>query len=358
MQIFEEMKEQGHEQLIFVQDNKTDLKAIIGIHNTVLGPALGGCRMWDYETEEEAIDDVLRLSQGMTYKAGISGEDYGGGKSVIWGDPEVHRTEGLFRALGRFVDALGGRYSTGTDVGTQPEDFVMMRKETPHVGALPKEYGGGGDSSVPTAYGTLMGIKASCRYKYGSDDLSGKKVALQGLGKVGLKLARQLKEEGAELVGTDVMEENIEMGREIGMEIVKPDAIYDVDCDIFSPNALGAVVNDETLERFTCDIICGAANNVLAEPEHGRKLADKGILYAPDYVVNAGGLILVCDEMQPSGYSEERVMKKCEGIYDRLLKVFELAEEQDIATNKAADIFVEERIETIRTTNSIGKFKG
>ncbi len=356
MQIFEKMKEQGHEQLNFVQDNKTDLKAIISIHNTVLGPALGGCRMWNYEEEEDVIKDVLRLSKGMTYKAGISGEDYGGGKTVIWGDPEVHRTEGLFRALGRFVDALGGRYTTGTDVGTQPEDFVMMRKETPHVGALPEEYGGGGDSSIPTAYGTLMGIKASCMYRYGSDDLEGKTVAVQGLGKVGLKLARHLKDEGAELIGADVVEENIEKGREMGMEIVEPDAIYDADCDIFSPNALGAVVNDDTIERFNCDIICGAANNILAEPEHGRKLAERGILYAPDYVVNAGGLILVCDEMQPGGYSEERVMKKCEGIYDRLLQVYELAEKQDITTTQAADKFVEDRIETIRVTNTIRKF--
>ncbi len=356
MDIFAKMQEHGHEQLIFLQENKTDLKAIIGIHNTVLGPALGGCRMWDYDEEEDAIDDVLRLSKGMTYKAGISGEDFGGGKTVIWGDPETHRTEGLFRALGRYIDALNGRYSTGTDVGTQPEDFVLMRKETPYVGALPKEYGGGGDSSVPTAYGTFLGIQASCKYKYNSDDLKGKKIAIQGLGKVGLKLARHLKDAGAELVGTDVVEDNIEAGKKIGMEIVEPDEIYDVDCDVFSPNALGAVVNDDTINRFKCDIICGAANNILAEAKHGKELANKGILYAPDYIVNAGGLILVCDEMEPNGYSEERVLKKCEEIYNKLLKVFKLADEENITTNKAADKLVEERISTIEVTNTISKY--
>ncbi|MFW5790926.1 MAG: Leu/Phe/Val dehydrogenase [Halanaerobiaceae bacterium] len=353
MKIFEQMKEHGHEQVMFLQEKKTDLKAILAIHNTVLGPGLGGCRMWDYDSEDEALNDVLRLSKGMTYKAGISGEDFGGGKTVIWGDPETHRTEGLFRALGRFINSLGGRYSTGTDVGTMPEDFVLMRKETPYVGALPKEYGGGGDSSIPTAYGTLMGIKASCKYRYGSEDLSGKKIAIQGLGKVGYKLARQLKEEGAELVGTDVVEENIERAKELGMKIVEPDEIFDVDCDIFSPNALGAVINDDTIDRFKCDIICGAANNVLAEKRHSKELEERDILYAPDYVVNAGGLILVCDEMEPNGYSEERTMKKTEGIYNTLLKVFEIAEQEGITTDKAADHLVEERIETVAAIGNI-----
>ncbi|MFN2363824.1 MAG: Leu/Phe/Val dehydrogenase [Halarsenatibacteraceae bacterium] len=353
MKIFEQMEKNGHEQVMFFQEEKTDLKAILAIHNTVLGPGLGGCRMWDYDSEDDALNDVLRLSKGMTYKAGISGEDFGGGKTVIWADPETHRTEGLFRVLGRYINSLGGRYSTGTDVGTMPEDFVLMRKETPYVGALPKEYGGGGDSSIPTAYGTLMGIKASCKYRYGSEDLDGKKIAIQGLGKVGYKLAELLKEEGAELVGTDVVEENIERAKELGMEIVEPDDIFDVDCDIFSPNALGAVINDDTINRFKCDIICGAANNVLAEKRHSKELEERDILYAPDYVVNAGGLILICDEMEPNGYSEKRTMKKTEGIYNTLLKVFKIADQEEITTDKAADHLVEERIETVATIGNI-----
>ncbi|MGM0419669.1 MAG: Leu/Phe/Val dehydrogenase [Bacillota bacterium] len=356
MGIFDQMKEHGHEQVMFIQENKTGLKSIIAIHDTTLGPGLGGCRMWDYDSEEDALYDVLRLSKGMTYKAGISGEDFGGGKTVIWGDPEEMRSEGLFRALGRFIDSLGGRYMTGTDVGTTPEDFVVMRKETKYVGALPEEYGGGGDSSIPTAYGAYLGIKASCKYRYGSEDLSDRVIAVQGLGKVGSKLAKSLVEDGAKVIGTDVVEENIEEAKEMGVEIVEPDAIFDVDCDIFSPNALGAVINDETIDRFKCDIICGAANNVLAEKKHGKELQERDILYAPDYLVNAGGLILVCDEMEPTGYSERRTMKKTEGIYDKLLDVYDMAEAEGITTVEAADRLVEERLETIKTINHIRKF--
>jgi len=353
MGIFERMEEEGHEQLLFLQENKTDLKAIIGVHDTTLGPALGGCRMLDYDSEEDAIEDVLRLSKGMTYKSAVAGEDFGGGKTVIWGDPEEHRTEGLFRALGRYVDAMGGRYYTGTDVGTKPEDFVLMRKETPYVGALPQEYGGGGDSSVPTAYGTYVGIKACCQYRYGDDDLSGRKVAVQGLGKVGLKLINHLLEDDVEIVAADVDEEKLAEARELGVETVKPEEIYDVDCDIFSPNALGAVINDDTVERLNCDIVAGSANNVLAEEKHGRMLADKGILYAPDFVINAGGMILVCDEMEPSGFDEDRTMKKTERIYDQLLSIFELAEDEDIPTQKAAKRVADRRMETMTVTGTI-----
>ncbi len=353
MSIFEKMKEHGQEQLMFLQENQTDLKAIIGIHNTTLGPALGGCRMLDYDNEEEAIEDVLRLSQGMTYKSAIAGEDYGGGKTVIWGDPETHRTEGLFRALGRYIDALNGRYYTGTDVGTKPEDFVLMRKETPYVGALPQEYGGGGDSSVPTAYGTYMGIKASCHYRYGDDDLDGLTIAVQGLGKVGHKLVKHLLEEGAEIIGTDVDEEKIERAQELGVEIVEPEEIYDVECDIFSPNALGAVINDDTIDRFKCDIIAGSANNVLAEDRHAEELSERDILYAPDFVINAGGMILVCDEMEPDGFDEDRTMKKTERIYNQLLDIFTKSETENIPTHTAAKKLAEDRINKISVTNTI-----
>src|SRR6056297_956064 len=238
MELFKEMEEHGHEQIMFLQDNKVNLKAIIAIHNTVLGPSLGGCRMWDYDKEDEMITDALRLSEGMTYKSGISNVDFGGAKSVIWGDPHQDKTEGLFRALGKFINTLNGRYSTGTDVGTTFDDFVILRKETPFVGALPKEFGGSGDSSIATACGVYHGIRACCKEKYGSDSLKHKKIAVQGLGKVGYKLAKRLIDDGCQVYGTDINEEHITRAKEIGVSIVKAEEIYDVDCDIFSPNAL------------------------------------------------------------------------------------------------------------------------
>lgn len=353
MELFKRMEEEGHEQVMFFQEKKSKLKAIIAIHDTTLGPSLGGCRMWPYDKEEEAVEDVLRLSKGMTYKSGIAGVDFGGAKTVVWGDPETDKSEALFRALGKFIDGLGGRYSTGTDVGTTYDDFVYLRKETPYVGALPKEYGGSGDSSIATAYGVYHGIKACSKHKYGTDSLKGRKVALQGLGKVGSKLAKHLIDEGCEVVGTDINEKYVEDARKMGVKIVEPEEIYTVDCDIFSPNALGAVINDETIDQFKCDIIAGAANNVLAEPKHGKMLKEKGILYAPDYVINGGGLIQVADELTYREYSEERVMKKCEGIYGQLLKIFKMSEERNIPTNEAADKLVEERLEEIAAVKMI-----
>lgn len=353
MKLFEEMVEKGHEQVVFMQDKKTNLKSVIAIHSTVLGPAVGGCRMYPYDTEDDMLTDALRLSEGMTYKSAAAGDDYGGGKTVIWGDPATDKSEGLFRAVGRFINNFNGRYYTGTDVGTTYYDFVTMRKETPYVGALPEAYGGGGDSSIPTAYGTYHGIKASCKEKYGSDSLEGKTVAVQGLGKVGEKLVKHLIDEGVKVYGTDVDQDAIEAARKLGVEIVEPDEIFAVDCDIFAPCALGAVINDETIPQFKCDIICGSANNILKEKRHGEILYEKGILYAPDYVANAGGLIQVTDEMDPSGYNRERTMKKCEGIYDNLLRVFAISRKKDIPTFEAADHMVEERLETIAHLKSI-----
>lgn len=353
MELFKEMEEHGHEQVMFLQDNKVNLKAIIAIHNTVLGPSLGGCRMWDYEKEDEMITDALRLSEGMTYKSGISNVDFGGAKSVIWGDPHQDKTEGLFRALGKFINTLNGRYSTGTDVGTTFDDFVILRKETPYVGALPKEFGGSGDSSIATAYGVFHGIKACCKYRYGNDSCGDLTVAVQGLGKVGLKLSKHLLDQGCKVIATDIEEENVKNAKELGAEIVKPDQIYDVECDIFSPNALGAVINEETIKRLNCDIIAGAANNVLEDHHFADILKKEKILYAPDYVINAGGLIQVADELGIGGYNEERTMKKCEHIYDKLLQIFEIAEEKDITTVDAADHIVKERIEMMKAVHNI-----
>ncbi len=353
MNLFEQMEKEGHEQFMFFQEKHSGLKAILAIHNTVLGPGLGGCRMWNYEKEEDAIYDALRLSKGMTYKSGISGEDFGGAKTVVWADPENDKSEELFRALGKFINSLNGRYSTGTDVGTNYDDFVIMSKETPYVGALPKEYGGSGDSSIATAYGVYNGIKACSKEKYGTRDLKDKIVAVQGLGKVGSKVAKHLIDEECKVIATDINDTHLQVGRELGAEIVDAEEIYDIDCDIFSPNALGAVVNEDTIDRFKCDIIAGAANNVLASLDYAEKLEERGILYAPDYVINAGGLIQVADELDNDNYSEERVMKKCEGIYLKILNIFSIAREKNISTAEAADHLVEERIKAIKYINTI-----
>jgi len=347
LEIFKEMEKHGHEQVIFNYDKKTGLKAIICIHDTTLGPALGGCRMWPYASEAEALIDALRLSKGMTYKCAIADTDHGGGKTVIIGNPKKDKSEGLFRALGRYVQALNGRYYTGTDVGTTAMDFVYAARECDYIVALPEEYGGSGNSAIPTAYGVYLGIKASVKEKLDRDSLEDIKIAVQGLGKVGCRVVRHLVKERAEVVATDINKENVERAKHDypAITIVEPDEIYDVECDVFSPNALGAVINDETVERLKCKIVAGAANNQLAEPRHGDILHEKGILYAPDYVINAGGLIQVADEL--IGYNHERVMKKTEEIYNILMKVYRISKEKNIPTYKAADTFVEERLETI-----------
>ncbi|MCL4515708.1 MAG: leucine dehydrogenase [Firmicutes bacterium] len=346
MKIFDEMAKNGHEQLIFNYDRTTGLKAIIAIHDTTLGPALGGCRMWNYSSEEEAVIDALRLSRGMTYKCGISGVDFGGGKTVIIGDPQRGKSEELFRALGRFVETLGGRYYTGTDVGTTYDDFVYVSRETSSVVGLPEEYGGSGNSSIITAFGVWKGIKACARTVFGSDSLSGLTIAIQGLGKVGGHLVELLHQEGAELVVTDINEEYVrDIKERYPVHVVAPEEIFGVSCDIFSPNALGAVLNDETIPRLKCKIVAGAANNQLKEPRHGDMLFEKGVLYAPDYVINAGGLIQVADEFD--GYSKDRAFKKAAGIYDTLIKIFAIARHRNIPPFRAVDEIVERRISRI-----------
>ncbi len=343
MKIFEQMEKEGHEQVMFMQENASGLKAIIVIHDTTLGPALGGCRMWKYDSEDDAVRDGLRLSKGMTYKSGAAGVDFGGGKTVIFGDPTKDKNEGLFRALGRFLESMGGRYSTGTDVGTTPYDFVIASKETQFVGALPEAWGGSGDSSIITAFGTWKGIKASAKVKYGTDSLEGLTVAVQGVGKVGGKLVGLLIDEGAKVIVADVVEKNVEMvTSQYDVEVVSPEEIMFVDCDIFSPNALGAIINDETIEKIKCDIVAGAANNQLAEPRHGDILFEKEIFYAPDYVINAGGLIQVADEAE--GYNRDRAFASADLIYDRIMKIAEISKEKNIPTYKAADKMVEDRI--------------
>ncbi|AVX30480.1 leucine dehydrogenase [Carboxydocella thermautotrophica] len=343
LEVFEYMKKYDYEQVVLCYDKASGLKAIIAIHDTTLGPALGGTRMWTYASEDDAILDALRLSRGMTYKAAAAGLNLGGGKTVIIGDPRKDKSEALFRAFGRYVESLNGRYITAEDVGTSVQDMEYVRMETRWVTGVAS---GSGDPSPMTAFGVWKGMKAAVKEKFGTDSLSGMTVAVQGLGHVGYYLCKYLADEGAKLVVTDIFPERVEkVVQEFGARAVEPEAIYGVEAEIFAPCALGAVVNDETLPQFKFQIIAGAANNVLKEERHGDELEAKGILYAPDFVINAGGLINVADELE--GYNRERAIQKIAGIYDNILRVFAIAKRDNIPTYKAAEVMAEERIRTI-----------
>ncbi|MEW9032156.1 MAG: Glu/Leu/Phe/Val dehydrogenase [Planifilum fimeticola] len=351
MKWFDYMERYDYEQLIFCQDKNSGLKAIIAIHDTTLGPALGGVRMWKYDSEEEAIVDALRLARGMTYKAAAAGLNLGGGKTVIIGDPRKDKNEEMFRALGRFIQGLNGRYITAEDVGTTEEDMDIIHQETRFVTGVSPAFGSSGNPSPVTAYGVYRGMKAAAKIAFGSDSLEGKTVAVQGVGSVAYHLCKHLHEEGARLIVTDIVRENVERAvRDFGAESVDPDKIYDVECDIFSPCALGAIINDETLPRLKCRVVAGSANNQLKEERHGDRLEELGIIYVPDYVINAGGLINVADEL--FGYNRERAMKKVETIYDNVLRVFEIAKRDGIPSYKAADRMAEERIESLARSRS------
>lgn len=351
MKIFEIMENFDYEQLVFCQDKASGLKAIICVHDTTLGPALGGTRMWNYQNEEEAIQDVLRLARGMTYKNAAAGLNIGGGKTVIIGDSKTQKSEELFRALGRYVQALGGRYITAEDVGTNVQDMDWVKLETEFVTGVSSSYGSSGDPSPMTARGVWRGMKAAAKEVFGTDDLANKSVAVQGLGHVGYYLVQHLAEEGAKLIVTDINPEAVaQVVNETGATAVKPEDIYSVDVDIFAPCALGAVINDDTIPKLRCQIIAGAANNVLAEERHGEIIHERGILYVPDYVINAGGVINVADELE--GYNYERALKKVEGIYDNVAKVIAIAKREKIPTYRAADRLAEERIEKIGRVRS------
>jgi leucine dehydrogenase len=339
-------KHGDHEQVVFCQNKDVGLKAIIAIHNTALGPALGGTRMWNYKTEEEALIDVLRLSKGMTYKASASGLNLGGGKAVIIGDPKTQKTEGLFRAFGRFVNSLNGRYITAEDVGTTVREMEFVFMETSWVTGIPKAFGGSGDPSPYTAHGVLMGIKAAVKEKLATDSLKGVRIAVQGLGNVGHHLVEYLAKEGALLTVTDIdAAKTSKTAAQFNAKSVGPDEITSVECDVFSPCAMGAVVNDASIGQIKAKIVCGGANNQLAEPRHGDMLREMGILYAPDYVTNAGGLMNVFVELE--GYSPERAFDKTKQVYENLMQVFAIAKRDGIGTHTAADRLAEERIATI-----------
>jgi leucine dehydrogenase len=338
----------GHEEVVFFQDKTCGLKAIIAIHDTTLGPALGGTRMWSYTNEEEALVDVLRLSRGMTYKAAVSGLNLGGGKAVIIGDPKKDKSEALFRSFGRFVESLNGRYITAEDVNTSVDDIEHIFTETNYVTGVAQQYGGSGNPAPYTALGTFRGIEAAVTKAYGSRSLKDKTIAIQGVGAVGLELAKLLNEAGAKIIYTDINETNIQRMREAlpAATFVEPQAIFGAQCDVYSPCALGASVNDETIPQLRCKIVAGAANNQLKEDRHGMILKERGIVYAPDYLINAGGLMNVSIEFE--GWADSKSRRMIDTIYDKTLEVFRISEVENIPVNKAADVMAEKRIESIK----------
>lgn len=346
MDIFEEMQQRGHEQVIFNYDRASGLKAIIAIHDTTLGPALGGCRMLPYANEETALIDVLRLSEGMTYKSAAAGLDFGGGKTVIIGDPAVDKSEALFRALGRFIDTLHGRYRTGEDVGTSEDDFVHSLRETRFLVGLPQAYGGSGDTGDNTALGVMQAIRAGLMHRYGTDSLKGRRVAVQGLGKVGYHVARHAVEEGAEVVAADINPHVVgRVASELGVEPTDPWAVLETPCDVFAPCALGNVINSDSVGKLACQIIAGSANNQLESDILADRLMERHILYAPDFIANAGGLIQVADEIQ--GYNLDRVAHQIETIYDVLGAIFKQADSDGRSTVSVALDHVKKRLDYV-----------
>ncbi len=353
MENFELMEKYGHEQIVYCSNPESGLKALIAIHDTTLGPALGGTRMMNYPSIELALNDVLRLSRGMTYKAAVAGLNLGGGKAVIIGDSTTQKNELLFRTFGKFVEGLGGRYIAAEDVGTDVFDMEYVRMETSYVTGISKALGGSGDPSPVSAYGVFVGMKACANEKWGNDSLRGRKIAVQGAGHVARYLCEHLYTEGAEIYITDILDNKIKRVLEtIKAHVVKPDQIYDLDVDIFSPNALGSIINDNTIPRIKAEIIAGAANNQLEdEDKHGKMLLEKGVLYAPDYVINSGGLINVANELE--GYRQDRAMKQAEGIYDIVKRVFSLSKKQNIPTHEASNNLAEERLQKIGSIKKI-----
>ena len=335
-----------HEQVVFVSDDKSGLKAIIAVHNSNLGPALGGCRMWPYASEEEAVRDVLRLSRGMTYKSAMANLKLGGGKSVIIGNPRTDKTPALLAAFARALEQLNGRYIAAEDSGTSVADMKAMTQFTRHVAGIhdkPSDEGTrSGDPSPATAYGTFVGIQTAVKERLGRDSLEGLRVAVQGVGNVGFDLARQLGEAGVKLWVTDIHREPlVQAGKELGATVVAPEEIFGLDVDVFAPCALGAILNDSTIPQLKAKIVAGAANNQLAEPRHGLELMKRGILYAPDYVINAGGIIDVYHER--IGFERAALIRHIEGIRDNLMEVFERAREEERPTAEVADAIAEER---------------
>jgi leucine dehydrogenase len=348
MDIFELMKRDGHEQIIFNFDKETGMRAIIAIHDSTLGQTFGGVRMVNYGSMEDALKDAMRLSKAMTYKCAAAEEDKGGGKAVIWGDPKKDKNEAFLRAFGRFIEMLNGRFVTGADLNITAMDGSIMGRESRYILAKPREEGSSGSTGPITAFGIYVGLKACAKFIWGNENLQGKKIAVQGLGAVGEPLLGYLKKGGLEVMATDMNEETLQrLQPQYGFKRVKPEAIYEVECDIFCPCAIGSILNDQTIPKLKCKIVAGSANNQLEDEErHSRMLQERSILYAPDYIINAGGVIQVIDEIQ--GYNPERVKMKTERVYGRLLHIFEMAKKEGILPLEAANRYAESRIREIQ----------
>ncbi|SDS73947.1 leucine dehydrogenase [Mucilaginibacter mallensis] len=350
--IFSQLEAFGHKKIVFCSDPDTGLRAIIAIHDTTLGPALGGTRMWAYKSEADALEDVLRLSKSMTYKAAIAGLNLGGGKAVIIGDSRKDKTEVLLRKFGRFIKNLNGEFITAEDVGTNPKDMEYIRMETQHVTGLPESIGGSGDPAPVAAQGVFMGIKAAVKELYGSDNLTGKSVIVQGIGHVGENLVRLLRDENAMVYASDINEERLgQVAKKYGAQAISNNNIFDISADIYAPCGLGATVNTQTINKLKCGIIAGSANNQLEDEHiHGQMLLDKGILFAPDYVINAGGLINCYSELM--GFSKKRTLQLTENIYDATRNILKLSKTENISTIEAANKIAEKRIADIKKVKS------
>ncbi len=349
------MEKYDYENLLICQDRAIGFKAVIAIHDTTLGPATGGCRMWQYESEMKAIEDALRLARGMTYKYAAAGVNLGGGKTVIIGDPYRKDREPVFRVLGKFINRLGGKYITGEDVGTTLRDMEYIRMETPYVVTLPTYLGGAGDIAPMTAFGTIQAMRACAKEVFGTDNLEGKKVSIQGLGAVGYHVVRQLIELKAKIIVTDINSERVSrVVKEFGLPTVSPEDIYGLDVDIYSPCALGATLNDATLKKLKCKIIAGCANNQLKEDRHGDLLEKMGILYAPDYIANAGGTIYDTDRVGVGPVNHERGKEKVSRIYQTMESLIEISKRDKIPTYLAADRLAEERIQYMAEVKKYG----
>jgi leucine dehydrogenase len=350
--VFGQLSFDGHEQIVFCNDKDTGLKAIIGIHNTVLGPALGGTRMWQYNNEWEALNDVLRLSRGMSFKSAITGLNLGGGKAVIIGDAKTQKTPELMKRFGEFVHSLSGRYITAEDVGMETSDMDLVREVTPYVTGISEEKGGAGNPSPITAYGVFMGMKAAAKFKFGTDVLEDKSVIVQGIGHVGESLVEHLTNEGAKVIISDINEARLnEVSDKYGATIYRGNDVYSEAVDIYAPCALGATINDATINNIRAKVIAGAANNQLAdENKHGQMLKDRGIVYAPDFLINAGGIINVYAELE--NYGKTEIMRKTENIYNTTLEILSNAESNDATTHQAALNIAQGRIDARKKENT------
>lgn len=349
-----ELNVPGYEEVYRAHDRRAGLLAFIAVHDTTLGPALGGCRMWHFSREDDALTDVLRLARGMSFKSAVARTGLGGGKAVIVADPKSQKSPELFRAMGRFIHTLGGRYLTAEDVGTSVADMHFIRQETPYVSGLSRDKGGSGDPSPYTALGCFEGIRACVEEQLGRKDLAGLTVAIQGLGHVGFDLARRLKEAGCRLLVTDVNDQRVQDAvRSLGATAVPHGEIYGIQADVFAPCALGAVLNDRTIPQLKCRVVAGAANNQLAEDRHGEALLERGILYAPDFVINAGGIINVSVEFVAGGYDEKASTLRVKNIYNALKDIIRTSREKQIPTSEAAVVLAEQILSDARKAKGL-----